>query len=236
MRRDTLVESLVKATGLDADSANAVLSIGDIKGLDAVDSALSGSKAGSDVGDGLTECARALEAMGLGDFVQVDLGIVRGLAYYTGIVFELFDCAGSLRAVCGGGRYDGLLSALGGVDLPAIGFGMGDVVLGELLRDRKILPDLPRQVDVFLVAVSGEDTQHVLALGQRLRQRGLRVEYALKSQSIAKQLKLAASRPAKFAVICGPDERKNGEAVLRDMAAGTEETVALESLDDVLMD
>ena len=235
-RRETLVDSMVKATGLTPVAANEVLSIGELKGLEAVEEALAASPSGREAGEGLTECVRALEAMGLGDFVEVDLGIVRGLAYYTGIVFELFDCAGSLRAICGGGRYDGLLSALGGVDLPAIGFGMGDVVLGELLRDRDLLPDQTRQVDVFLVAVTGEDTPHVLGLGQRLRQRGLRVEYALRQQSIAKQLKLAAARPAKYAVICGPDERESGEAVVRDLAAGTEEKVAIESLENVLMD
>jgi len=234
-RRETLAESLAQAVDLTIDQANSVLAIGDIKGLEAVEHALEDSPSGSEVGEGLSECVQALESMGLGEFVQVDLGIVRGLAYYTGIVFELFDCAGSLRAICGGGRYDGLLSALGGVDMPAIGFGMGDVVLGELLRDRNLLPEMDRQVDVFLVAVSGEDTPHVLGLGQRLRKCGLRVEYALKRQSIAKQLKLAASRPAKFAVICGPDERENGQVVVRDLAAGTEEKVALESLEDVLM-
>ena len=82
----------------------------------------------------------ALDAMGLGEFVELDLTIVRGLAYYTGTVFELFDAGRTLRAICGGGRYDSLLAALGGVDLPALGFGMGDVVLGELLRDRGLVP------------------------------------------------------------------------------------------------
>ncbi len=72
--------------------------------------------------------------------MRIDLSIVRGLAYYTGMVFELFDANGEFRAICGGGRYDNLLGALGGVDLPALGFGMGDVVLTELLRDRGLLP------------------------------------------------------------------------------------------------
>jgi histidyl-tRNA synthetase len=235
-RRESLVDSLMKSTGVTQKAANEILSIGEIKGLDSVDRALAASPSGREAGEDITECARALESMGLGDFVEVDLGIVRGLAYYTGIVFELFDCAGSLRAICGGGRYDGLLGALGGVDLPAVGFGMGDVVLGELLRDRNLLPELSRQVDVFLVAVSSEDTPHVLGLGQRLRKGGLRVEYALKQQSIAKQLKLAASRPARYAVICGPDERESGEAVVRNLTAGTEERVAITSLESVLMD
>src|SRR6185312_14573359 len=80
-----------------------------------------------------------LAALGVGDFVQFDLSIVRGLAYYTGIVFELFDRHGEFRAICGGGRYDNLLASLGGPDLPALGFGMGDVVLTELLRARGLL-------------------------------------------------------------------------------------------------
>src|SRR5204862_515597 len=81
----------------------------------------------------LRDCRARLEAMGLGDFVQVDFRIVRGLAYYTVIVFELFDAKRSLRAICGGGRYDTLIQEIAGVDLPCVGFGMGDVVLGELL-------------------------------------------------------------------------------------------------------
>ncbi len=83
----------------------------------------------------------ALEAMGLGEFVDLDLTIVRGLAYYTGTVFELFDAKKSLRAICGGGRYDDLLQSLGGVDLPALGFGMGDVVLAELLKEHGLVKD-----------------------------------------------------------------------------------------------
>src|SRR6476619_5299411 len=89
-------------------------------------------------------------ALGFGDWVQLDLSIVRGLAYYTGIVFELFDTAGELRAICGGGRYDTLLATLGGVDLPALGFGMGDVVLGELLRSRKLIPETPARTDYWV--------------------------------------------------------------------------------------
>jgi len=228
--RDTLAKSLCNETGLSLDSANDVLAIGGIKGLEAVTGALTRAPKGAEVGEDLARCVWALESMGFGDFIEVDLGIVRGLAYYTGIVFELFDCGRSLRAICGGGRYDGLLSALGGVDLPAIGFGMGDVVLGELIRERNLVPELPSQVDVFLVSVTGDDTQHVLNLGRTLREHGIRVEYALKQQSIAKQLKLAASRPARYAVIVGPDERAKGEVVVRDLAAGNERPVKLESL------
>ncbi len=92
----------------------------------------------------------ALDALGVGAWVRLDLSIVRGLAYYTGIVFELFDAKGELRAICGGGRYDNLLESLGGVDLPALGFGMGDVVLGELLRDRKLMPPAVPTLDFWV--------------------------------------------------------------------------------------
>src|SRR5690606_1372936 len=84
----------------------------------------------------LNELFSHLRAMGLEGYVRFDLSVVRGLAYYTGVVFELFDTRGELRAICGGGRYDDLLRVIAGVDLPALGFGMGDVVLTELLAER----------------------------------------------------------------------------------------------------
>ena len=95
-----------------------------------------------------------LDALGVLDWVTIDLKIVRGLAYYTGIVFELFDAKGELRAICGGGRYDNLLQSLGGVDLPALGFGMGDVVLAELLRDRGLLPSKSDGPQVWVASES----------------------------------------------------------------------------------
>ncbi|MCA9722711.1 MAG: ATP phosphoribosyltransferase regulatory subunit, partial [Gemmatimonadetes bacterium] len=99
----------------------------------------------------------ALGEMGLYEFVEVDLSIVRGLAYYTGTVFELFDRQGKMRAICGGGRYDTLLQSLGGVDLPSVGFGMGDVVLGELLKDRGLRPAAAAGTEVMVAAVTAED-------------------------------------------------------------------------------
>ena len=160
----------------------------------------------------------ALDAMGLGEFVDVDLTIVRGLAYYTGTVFELFDAGRTLRAICGGGRYDDLLQALGGVDLPALGFGMGDVVLGELLRERGLAPADTSSIDVFLAGITDEDLPFVLALAHELRDAGLRAEYALGAQAVGKQLKLADARNARLAVVIGPDDRARGEVMVKDLA------------------
>lgn len=228
---DVIAERLGKV-GVTKKSVDAVFRIASLQGLNAVLQALAEVKGGGEAGAPLSEAHAALEAMGLRDFVEVDLTIVRGLAYYTGIVFELFDARKALRAICGGGRYDGLLKALGGVDLPALGFGMGDVVLGELLRERRMSLQAPAQLDAFLVAVSGEDVAPVLNLGHELRDRGVAVEYALRHSAIRKQLELAVARGAPRAVIIGPDERKAGVAVVRDLKAGTEEPVLLAKLLD----
>ena len=132
-----------------------------------------------------------LGALGMGEWVKLDLSIVRGLAYYTGIVFELFDAKGELRAICGGGRYDSLLKDLGGVDLPALGFGMGDVVLGELLKDRGLMPaGAGSGADLFVVGGNGS-LEHPVADALRLvhvlRDAGFSVDYGLNAEKYMAQ-------------------------------------------------
>ncbi|MDQ8145017.1 MAG: ATP phosphoribosyltransferase regulatory subunit [Gemmatimonadota bacterium] len=132
-----------------------------------------------------------LEALGVGGWVDLDLSIVRGLAYYTGIVFELFDAKGELRAICGGGRYDTLLKSLGGVDLPALGFGMGDVVLGELLADRGLVPAPGADgADLYLVAGNGavgRPYAEALQLVSALRGAGFSVNHGLNAERFLSQ-------------------------------------------------
>lgn len=138
-----------------------------------------------------------LESLGAAEWAVLDLTIVRGLAYYTGVVFELFDARGQFRAVCGGGRYDALLGALGGADLPALGFGMGDVVLGELLRERGLMPGAEPALDYW---VAGDDPAllpMVMRVATLLRRLGHSVEYALREQSMPKQLKAAQAAGAR---------------------------------------
>jgi histidyl-tRNA synthetase len=173
----------------------------------------------------LQEVFRAVDLMGLAEFLDLDLTIVRGLAYYTGPVFELFDAGFSLRAICGGGRYDRLLEALGGESLPALGFGMGDVVLGELLRERGLVPPYTVGLDVFVAAVTAEDLPHALALAHTLRDAGLGVEYPLALTPLAKQLRLANARGARYAVVIGPDDRARNQVVLRDLASGAQQAI-----------
>jgi histidyl-tRNA synthetase len=180
--------------------------------------------------DRLESYESRLAEMGLAAFTRYDPAIVRGLAYYTGTVFEIFDRQGELRAICGGGRYDRLLGAVSGSDLPAVGFGMGDVVLTELLRDRNLLPDTGPAVDVFIVAMGEEQRPLLLQLAQALRASGRSVLYPLKPGGVGKQLKEADARGARHAVILGTDELARGAVMLRSMAGGEQVEVPVERL------
>ena len=168
--------------------------------------------------------------MGLGEYVEVDLKIVRGLAYYTGVVFELFDRKGELRAICGGGRYDRLLELVGGEPLPATGFGMGDVVLGELLADRGLVPTFQRELDYFVAVVSAQERPEALRIAQALRESGKSVAYSLRDQSLLKQMKVAGREGASVVLIIGPGELERGCFIARDMTSGEEREVVLSDL------
>lgn len=146
-----------------------------------------------------------LQDMGVGPYCRLDMRMVRGLAYYTGIVYEILDAAESLRAVGGGGRYDNLLGVLGGPAVGATGFGMGDVVLAILLAEKGKLPDLSARLDCF-VADDGEGMfREALAVVGRLRRSGVSADYSAKRQGLGKQLKEANRRNARYAVIVRPD-------------------------------
>jgi histidyl-tRNA synthetase len=171
-----------------------------------------------------------LEALGLERYVRFDARLVRGLAYYTGLVFELWDAQGKLRAICGGGRYDDLLASLGGPDLPALGFGMGDVVLGELLQDRDLLPRASKPVDDYVVCVSAAERKAALGAVRRLRESGRAVAFDLAGRSVGRQFKAANQLGAERAIVIGPDELARNEALVREMESGREMWVALERL------
>jgi histidyl-tRNA synthetase len=157
-----------------------------------------------------------LDALGVGEWAVLDLTIVRGLAYYTGVVFELFDARGEFRAICGGGRYDALLGALGGADLPALGFGMGDVVLGELLRDRGLMPAAAPGLDYWVAADDAALLPMVMKVSTLLRRVGHSVEYALRDQALGKQLKAAQHAGARtVAVLRQAALSERGEVALR---------------------
>lgn len=166
------------------------------------------------LGDHLDHVLKNLEARGMRDDVEVDLSIVRGLAYYNGIVFEVFDAQKSLRAIAGGGRYDTLISALtdGSVDLPASGFAIGDVVIRHLIEETPHASEQMHQTlatqshfDVFLILADQEQQTAALDLATRLRQAGISVGYSLSSAKFNKQFKQAEQAKAKLAIVIGSE-------------------------------
>jgi histidyl-tRNA synthetase len=155
-----------------------------------------------------------LRARGLADFVTVDVGIVRGLAYYTGIVFEVFDRAGKLRAIAGGGRYDNLIGQLsdGAVSMPALGFAMGDVILGEMIHEDGSAREKMQQaitaehkIDIYIVIAKEERRVDALAQIQQLRDRGFRVDYPLTATKVPKQFQTAEDAGAPVALLYGDE-------------------------------
>lgn len=231
-----VVYGIIDKTGRDKEAPESLVVEGGripwagLRDLDRASDVLASLPGGPESIEPLREVMGALQHMGLGEFVELDLSIVRGLAYYTGVVFELFDKQRKLRAICGGGRYDGLLGAAGGPDLPALGFGMGDVVLGELLKERGAAPKASIELGAFLIPVGGDDLPVVLQLAHALRERGIAVEYGLRHAAVRKQLELAAARGAARAVIVGPEERAAGLAVVRDLRTSTEAKVPIRQL------
>jgi len=223
-------ERLQTECGLTPEGAGEVLALFREGGLEDVGEAHGGNPEVSAILGELEEYRGTLQALGLWEFVQFDLKIVRGLAYYTGIVFELFDRQGEFRAICGGGRYDRLLELVGGDPLPAVGFGMGDVVLGELLADRGLLPSTQKSSDLYLVAIVPELRPLALEIARVHRQTGRRVLYSLRPQSVKKQFSGAAAEGARWVVILGPTEVERGVGIVRDMVSGTEGEVGLEEL------
>lgn len=177
-----------------------------------------------------------LGAMGLGDFVSVDLAVVRGLAYYTGFVFEAFDRKGDLRALAGGGRYNDLIKKLGYADLPAVGFAIGDVTTGLLLEQRGLTPAFVNAPDLY--AVIGGEAERAAAFAdiRALRAAGWRVEYPLKDVAFGKQFKAAAEAGARLAVIYGGDELAKGVVKIRDMSDRSEREVPREKVAEAVRD
>ena len=225
---DDAFKGYVETHGPLADeSKGKVLAFLRIKGLDGLEAALTpfkSEKLAARLADWRKVLA-GLEAMGLKDFITVDLSVVRGLAYYTGFVFEAFDRKGDLRALAGGGRYNDLVKKLGGPDLPAVGFAIGDVTTGLLLEQRGLTPAFITAPDVYAVIGGAAERAAAFADISALRAAGFRVDYPFKELAFGKQFKAASESGAKLALIYGGDELAKGVVKLRDLADRTEQEV-----------
>lgn len=212
---------------LSAELKGKILGFLEIKTLAALEQVLApvgGEKLAARLGD-WRKVLGGLDAMGLARYVEVDLGVVRGLAYYTGFVFEAFDRKGELRAIAGGGRYNDLVAKLGGPDLPAVGFAIGDVTLGLLLEARGLMPTLVNASDIYCVI--GGEAERRAAFGDihALRAAGYRVDYPIREVAFGKQFKLASESGAKLALIYGADELAKGIVKVRNMSDRAEQEI-----------
>lgn len=157
-------------------------------------------------------------------YCELDPSVIRGLAYYTGTVFECYDTKGELRAIFGGGRYDNIIELFGGDPMPAVGFGMGDAVLEILMRRAGVWPEEKITTDYFVLTTSPKFMETAIFLAQALRDRGCIVETDLLNRSFSNQMKYANSIGAKHVLILGEKEMAEGKVSIKDMETGEQRT------------
>lgn len=178
----------------------------------------------------------ALEALGVKEYVKFDPNIVRGLLYYTGTVFEGFDVSGSVRrAILGGGRYDNLLADVGGQPLPAVGFAMGDVVIGIILQEAGLVPEFQPSPASVLVTMFDENLRlQSLSLAAELRRAGINTMVYPEPAKLPKQFKYADKMKMKVAVTIGPEEAANGRVAVKNLGSGEQIIVPREAAAEIV--
>ena len=213
--------------GLDADAISTIRSTLGLQDLDALSSALGdGSPAVSE----LTSLFSLIDSYGISDWVAFDASVVRGLAYYTGPVFEAHDRAGELRAIVGGGRYDRLLSTLGGRDMPATGFGFGDMVIMELLASKGLVPELSSGNQDLVVSSDESLRPAAMSVAQRLRASGRTVDLVLEDKRMKWVFRHAERSGAQRLVMVMPEEWGAGNVRIKDLESGEETDISFDDL------
>jgi len=227
--RDVGMKRLVDL-GMSSENAGKAFSLTEVRDLPELMKRFPDNAGLGKVVEELITYEKTLRALGFGEFISFDMKIVRGLAYYTGIVFEIFDRKGELRAICGGGRYDRLFSALAGVDVPALGFGFGDVVLGELLKEQGLAAGGGRLIDAFVIAegASAESVASAVAF-LRAEGRSIAFDYRRSGNNLGKSLKTAVAAGARHAIILGSSGSQAADlsVKVRHLSDGSQEEMPL---------
>lgn len=222
-----VIEAQLAELGLAGDAISTIRSVLGLSDLGELASALGeGSAAVGELGALFALC----ESYGISDWVEFDASVVRGLAYYTGPVFEAHDRAGELRAIVGGGRYDKLIGTLGGKDLPATGFGFGDMVVMELLAEKGLVPELASGVEDVVFGMGSELRGPAMQVAGRLRGAGRSVDLVLEDKRMKWVFKHAERVAAARLVMVMPDEWAAGTVRIKDLDTGEESTVQVEDL------
>ncbi|CAH2070775.1 unnamed protein product [Thlaspi arvense] len=215
-------------TGISEDDIEQLLKVLSVKSLDDLEDTLGG--AGEAIAD-LRNLFSLAEKFGYSEWIQFDASVVRGLAYYTGIVFEGFDRKGKLRAICGGGRYDRLLSTYGGDDIPACGFGFGDAVIVELLKENGLLPELRQEVENIVCALDKDLQGAAATVATALRDKGQTVDLVLESKPLKWVFKRASRVNARRLVLVGKTEWEDGLVSVKVLSSGEQFQVKVNELE-----
>ena len=224
---DEATKKLLIEQGIDTQKAQKILELLSITGLDELRSFVGENNPGY---DSLVELMDHAESFGISNVISIDLSVVRGLSYYTGTVWELFDTAGSVpRAIAGGGRYDNLLASLGGSPTPMVGFGFGDVVITLLLEERGLLPQRSATATDVIYPMSKEEFSIANMLAQSLRTKGHKVLVDYTTRRFKSILKTAEKHGASTVWIIGEEERSR-QVVRKKTMGGTQEELPLSSL------
>lgn len=171
-----------------------------------------------------------METAGYKNYLQFDISIVRGLSYYTGAVFEVNSPEKQHRAICGGGRYDSLLSTYGGETVPAVGFGFGDVVVLDVLKELERFPELPRKLDYTIIPFANEQIGTALKIAAKLRLQGSTVDCNFSMKKMKKMMQQAHESGAAKAILLFPDELSDDKVVIRDMQLHEQKPVRITDL------
>uniref|UniRef100_A0A6N2LB93 histidine--tRNA ligase n=1 Tax=Salix viminalis TaxID=40686 RepID=A0A6N2LB93_SALVM len=222
------IKKELKSVGMPQEAVNELLEVLSVKSLSELEEILGG--AGEAIAE-LKQLFSLAEKFGYSEWIQFDASVVRGLAYYTGIVFEGFDRAGKLRAICGGGRYDRLLSTFGGDDLPACGFGFGDAVIIELLKEKGILPELVPQIENIVCALDHDLQGAAATVATMLREKGQSVDLVLESKPLKWVFKRAARINAQRLILVGNTEWKKGMVSVKILSSGEQSEIKLDELE-----
>ena len=221
---DSEIAAILRDGGLDDAAAEAAFGL---LAVDSLDAAAAKAAPGSKAVASLRELFALAQTAGFADRLVFDISVIRGLSYYTGIVFEAFDTAGEFRAIFGGGRYDNLLTAIGGAPTPAVGLGFGDVVVTELLKAR-LGSDPGRARRGYAVGfMFPEQRDAAFRLAARLRAAGERVDLALRNQKPKQFFARAGAGDCAKAVFIGPDDVARGTAMAKDLATREQAEISI---------
>ena len=222
-----VIEEQLSDLGHSSEVISKIQSVLGIKDMDDLTNALEKDSAAITE---LTTLFDLVDSYGMSEWLQFDASIVRGLAYYTGSVFEAHDREGKFRAICGGGRYDNLLSTLGGKDLPATGFGFGDMVIMELLEEKNLIPELISGVDDIVIPLSQDLRDIAVRVAAALRLSDRTVDLVLEDKKMKWAFKHAERVGAKRLVLLAPDEWSRKMIKVKDLETGEEKEVSFKEL------